>query len=208
MYKNVIDFENYKMTKDGLFLNKYGKQLKPYDDGSETLTITLSKNGKTYKKMVSILISQNFPEPDIDGEIWKKINGFTSYKISNYKRIKNEHGKLLKIYKKYNDTEVISLSCDGKESIKSLKNLMYENFPELEDDEEWKIIKNYPNYSGSYLGKIKNNKTNYILKPLKDKNGYTSVQLYNNGKRLKNWYTDLLQKHLLKIQTKNQKLII
>lgn len=46
----------------------------------------------------------------------------------------------------------------------------------------WKVIKDYPMYSVSNLGSIKNNKTGRILKQLNDNRGYLQVRLYNNGK--------------------------
>ncbi len=45
--------------------------------------------------------------------------------------------------------------------------------------EIYKIIKDYPNYSVSNLGNVKNNKTNRILK-LTDNNGYLKVGLMKN----------------------------
>ena len=48
--------------------------------------------------------------------------------------------------------------------------------------EEYKIIKDFENYSVSNLGNIKNNKTDRILKPQIDTQGYYNVKLYINGK--------------------------
>lgn len=49
--------------------------------------------------------------------------------------------------------------------------------------EEWKSIKDIPNYDVSNLGRIRNNKTERILKPKKIK-GYEYVCLRNNNKNL------------------------
>ena len=46
--------------------------------------------------------------------------------------------------------------------------------------EVWRQIKNYPNYSVSNRGKIKNNKTCLILKPMKARGNYLQVGLYKN----------------------------
>lgn len=35
-------------------------------------------------------------------------------------------------------------------------------------NEEWKVIEDYPNYSVSNLGRVRNNKTGYIRKPIKN----------------------------------------
>lgn len=44
---------------------------------------------------------------------------------------------------------------------------------------EWKIITNYQNYSVSDTGIVKNNKTNRLLKPCINKDGYLKIGLYN-----------------------------
>lgn len=49
--------------------------------------------------------------------------------------------------------------------------------------ETWKILSDYPNYSVSNLGNIKNNKKNTIIKPSIHKSGYLVVQLFKEGKR-------------------------
>lgn len=45
----------------------------------------------------------------------------------------------------------------------------------------WKVIKDYPNYSVSNLGNVKNNKTGKLLKPSDDGRGYLQVRLYFDG---------------------------
>ena len=50
------------------------------------------------------------------------------------------------------------------------------------DDELFKRIDGYDNYSISNQGRVRNDSTNYILKPSKDKKGYFRVGLSNNGK--------------------------
>lgn len=46
----------------------------------------------------------------------------------------------------------------------------------------WKEIKDFPNYSISDSGEVKNNKTGRILKKALNQDGYAIVQLWNNGK--------------------------
>jgi hypothetical protein len=48
--------------------------------------------------------------------------------------------------------------------------------------EEFKIIKGFENYSVSNLGRVKNNKTDRILKPGIDSHGYYTVNLRSDGK--------------------------
>ena len=55
--------------------------------------------------------------------------------------------------------------------------------------EQYKIIKDFPNYSVSNFGNVKNNKTGRVLK-LKISNGYYQISLYNNG----NQYTKNIHK--------------
>ena len=47
----------------------------------------------------------------------------------------------------------------------------------------WKVIIGFPNYSVSDDGRVKNNKTDKILTPYPDSNGYLSVCLCRDGER-------------------------
>lgn len=49
--------------------------------------------------------------------------------------------------------------------------------------EIWKILKDFPNYSVSSLGRVKNNKTKKFLLPCECENGYFYVSLCRQGKR-------------------------
>ena len=53
---------------------------------------------------------------------------------------------------------------------------------DTDDDELFKRIDEYDNYSISNQGRVRNDSTNYILKPRKNKQGYFSVGLSKNGK--------------------------
>ena len=46
----------------------------------------------------------------------------------------------------------------------------------------WKVINEFPKYSISDDGRVRNNSTNKLLTPHTDSNGYLSVNLYRNGK--------------------------
>ena len=50
-------------------------------------------------------------------------------------------------------------------------------------EEEYKISKDFENYSISNFGNVKNNKTGKILKPGINNRGYYHIDLYKNGKR-------------------------
>ena len=51
-------------------------------------------------------------------------------------------------------------------------------------NEEWRTISGYPNYQVSNLGRLRNQKTDYILNPSTDRKGYLYAGLWNyeNGK--------------------------
>ena len=49
--------------------------------------------------------------------------------------------------------------------------------------EEFRSIINYPNYSISNLGNVKNNKKNKILANSPHKTGYFNISLFKDGKR-------------------------
>lgn len=50
-------------------------------------------------------------------------------------------------------------------------------------EEEWRIIEEFPRYSVSNLGRVKNNETDYILVGGHDRDGYNQVTLCFNGKQ-------------------------
>lgn len=51
------------------------------------------------------------------------------------------------------------------------------------ETEIWKLIEDYPSYSVSSLGQVRNNSTGRVLKPAPNTFGYLQVVLYNNGKK-------------------------
>lgn len=48
--------------------------------------------------------------------------------------------------------------------------------------EEWKTIEEYPNYSVSNYGNVRNDKFGWMLTPRFDRKGYYNVNLHKNGK--------------------------
>lgn len=72
--------------------------------------------------------------------------------------------------------------------------------------EIWKKIENYPNYSVSNFGNIKNNKTDKLIY-LNDKGGkYLSVSLYKNNKR-KRFYVHRLVAIAFNLKEKNKEYV-
>jgi hypothetical protein len=52
---------------------------------------------------------------------------------------------------------------------------------DVEDIEEWRVIGGFDNYSVSNLGRVRNNRTGGILKPILSGDGYLFVNLCKNG---------------------------
>ena len=46
--------------------------------------------------------------------------------------------------------------------------------------ENWRTVSEFPNYQVSNIGRVMNIKTNRILKPCIDRNGYRHTNLCNN----------------------------
>jgi hypothetical protein len=64
-----------------------------------------------------------------------------------------------------------------------LSNLRYTSFKVGDFVKEvWKIILDFPNYSISNLGRVKNHSTGLVLKQTPNTKGYLSVKLYMNKK--------------------------
>jgi hypothetical protein len=57
--------------------------------------------------------------------------------------------------------------------------------------ERWRIVKDYPNYMVSDLGRVKNIVTGRLLKPTANKQGYVKINLHNSSRR-KIWSIHLL----------------
>lgn len=53
----------------------------------------------------------------------------------------------------------------------------------IQNSEEWKKIAGYPNYSVSSIGRVRNDKTNKLLRPGRQSNGYLTVALCHDGKQ-------------------------
>jgi hypothetical protein len=49
--------------------------------------------------------------------------------------------------------------------------------------EEWKRLKNFPDYEGSTEGRIRNIRTQHILSPMLDRRGYPQVSMYLDKKQ-------------------------
>jgi hypothetical protein len=69
------------------------------------------------------------------------------------------------------------------QQIQNIMIKMNENMKVINDIERWKVIEEYDNYSVSTYGRVRNDKTNRVLKPVTNNEGYYHVCLCVNGKR-------------------------
>jgi hypothetical protein len=69
------------------------------------------------------------------------------------------------------------------QQIQNIMIKMNENMKVINDIERWKGIDEYDKYSISTYGRVRNDKTNRILKHKTDKGGYQTICLRVNGKK-------------------------
>ena len=69
------------------------------------------------------------------------------------------------------------------QQIQNIMIKMNENMKVINDIERWKVIEEYDNYSVSTYGRVRNNKTNRILKHCTNTEGYHMICLYVNSKK-------------------------
>lgn len=115
--------------------------------------------------------------------IWKIINDYPTYSVSNTGKIlNNKTKKLIKIDK--NNYNVIYITYKGKKKTLSVPKLVRIYFPEPDlPGEKWMQIEKYKNYEVSSEGRIKNKTSLQILSPIHI-NGYQCVSLSEKGKGL------------------------
>jgi hypothetical protein len=80
-------------------------------------------------------IYENLNLQDLNGEIWKAIEEFPDYSVSNYGRIKSFkqdkiNGKIMKQYKDEDNYFKINLFKNGNSQTKQVHRLVYETFEE------------------------------------------------------------------------------
>lgn len=70
--------------------------------------------------------------------------------------------------------------------------------------EEWKRIKEYKGYSVSNSGKVRNNRTDKILKPTENNRGYLTVKPYRKINRITLNVHRLVAENFVKGKTKKK----
>ena len=67
--------------------------------------VGLCQDGKKKQYSISSLIRENFKEENNPREIWKKIEEYTNYSVSNLARVKNDKcGRIMTINVRDNDS--------------------------------------------------------------------------------------------------------
>lgn len=164
MYKKIKDYDNYQICDDGTVVNIItNKILKGSISESGYKYYRLSKNNNKKMFFAHRLVAEAFlPNPNNLPVVNHKDGNKLNNQIDNLEWVTYsenvEHAHQTSLISSYRKREYYT------------KDLQ---------DEEWKKIKNFP-YSVSSLGRIRNDRTNLLLKP-SIANGYYKVRLsYNN----------------------------
>tara|TARA_B100001175_G_C19416476_1_gene593900 strand:+ start:98 stop:1123 length:1026 start_codon:yes stop_codon:yes gene_type:complete len=122
-------------------------------------------------------------------EIWKVINDFPGYQISNKGNVwTNKRKKIIKVF-----NGDVKLYDENKSSFtKSIEKLLREHFQEVNKDEIWKDIENFPDYQISNLGNVWSKLNSQYLKTT------NQVGLYN-GEIFKSYNVNTLIRQHFKI---------
>jgi len=109
----------------------------------------------------------------------KKVYSFNFLRLM-YEKFYNEKLTSSDIIRLKNDNAENKFHYENLEKINRKDMVKIENHDELDNTKEWKIVKNYPEYKISNCGDIFSIKSNKMLKPTLDLNGYFNVKLINN----------------------------
>lgn len=115
---------------------------------------------------------------------FKIIKDFIDYEINQEGIVRNKHTKAVYyIYLYKGKYPMVKLTKDGTRHVLSVTTLIKNTFTNIHDleNEVWKPVTNFPNYSISNEGRIKNTKHNRLISQCFDKDGYCLASLSNNG---------------------------
>jgi len=192
IWKQIDGYDDYFISNQGRI--KQLKNSKEEFKKTNNNKVSLNKNKEWRIYRINKLLIKTFPEfiekvDNLENEIWKEIDGYKNYKISNFSRIKNVNfrnsgNEKLILYNENN----ISLCEDGIVKYFMVNKLFNKYFPEniikIEnlENETWINIKNYDNYFISSCGRIKNINYNHtgeekIMTPTINKSGYSVIGL-------------------------------
>ena len=162
-----MDYENLRFIKIDNFDN-----YKLYENG-DVINIKLNKKLSTFLSR-----NQYFLKISID----KKKYTFNFLRLM-YEKFYNEKITSNDIIRLKNENIENKFHYQNLEKVNRNDMIKNENHDELDNTKEWKIVKNYPDYKISNLGDIFSIKSNKMLKPTKDLNGYYKIKLINDIKR-------------------------
>ena len=154
-FVKIDDFDNYKLYENGIIINiKTNKKLSPFFSSNQYLL-------KIYNE---------------------KIYSFNFLRLM-YEKFYNEKLTPNDIIRLKDDTIDNKFHYNNLEKINRKDMFKNENHDELDNKKEWKFVKNYPDYKISNTGDIFSIKSNQMLKPKLDNNGYYKIKLINDEKR-------------------------
>lgn len=167
MKKAYYSNSKYIIYEDGRCYSELSNKFLTPQMSSKYPTYNLTLCGKKKKVKVHRMVAETFL-PRIDGkDIVNHIDGDThNFHISNLEWVNYQEN-------------TIHANKKGLRPIGDQNPIYYEgDLP----DEIWVIIKDYSNYMISSVGRVKNIRTNRILKSCIGNNGYLEVNLWKNNK--------------------------
>jgi hypothetical protein len=155
-YKTIKEFENYIIYENGDVYNKKTKQKLAINFTNNQYLIKLCNDGKSFSITLIRLIYDTFFNVKL-----------TNSDIIRFKNNNSDNKFHYKNLEKLNRTDMF-------------KNINNET---LDNNKEWKFIKDYEEYKISNYGDIYSIKSNKMLKPTKNLENYYCVKLIKNDKR-------------------------
>ena len=154
-FKNIKNYENYKLYENGSIFNAKTNKYLTLPTSQHQSRIKLTKNGKLKGFTLERLIYENVHDTKLNNNeiIIHVDNDKNNFYWNNLKKIDRTD-----MFKK----EIIQ---------------------ELDKNKEWTNVKNYPDYKISNYGDIFSVKSNKMLSPTKDCQGYFNVKLILKNKR-------------------------
>lgn len=177
IWKVIEGFPDYKISnKSHIWTNK-SKQILKVNNGDIKL---YDENNLPFTKSVEKLKREHFQEIT-EGEIWKDIEDFPDYQISNlgnvWSKINSKYLKLSKgCVKLNNDVE--------KLKSKSVKKLIKKHFEgDFKEDEVFEKIPGWDRYSISKNGRVRDDQEGIFIEPYLSTKEYLSVTLMGNKEK-------------------------
>ena len=157
--KRVKVYDNYWISEDGVVHNKMNKPLKvQYHLPNTSAVVNLYKEAKAKTFTLTRLIYETFYDVVL---IKKDIIKFRDNNPQNF-----------------HYTNLINVNALNK----------HFNHPKLDVEKQWKIIAKYPDYKISNYGDVFSIRSNRLLNPYKNLEGYLKIGLSNETDKRKDFY--------------------